>query len=67
MGYENIGRLIDHWINYAPFRAALRENPAEAVRQSGIRLSPEEEKLLGQIDWSLSDEALQERISKLFG
>lgn len=65
MGYENVGRLIDHWINYAPFRQALRKNPVEAIRQSGIQLTPEELKLLTNIDWSLSDEALQERISKL--
>lgn len=65
MGYENVGRLIDHWINYVPFRQALRKNPVEAIHQSGIQLTPEELKLLTNIDWSLSDEALQERISKL--
>lgn len=66
MGYENMGRLIDHWLNYAPFREALRKNPAEAIRQSGISLSPQEIALLGTIDWSVSDEALQERVSKFF-
>lgn len=67
MGYENIGRLIDHWINYEPFRKAVRENPAEAVRQSGIQLTPQEMEMIHHIDWSLSDDALQGRISKLFG
>lgn len=66
MGYENLGRLIDHWVNYPPFRAALRKNPVEAVRQSGIKLSPQELEAITQIDWSLSDDALQERMSKLF-
>lgn len=64
MGYENLGRLIDHWLNYAPFREALRKNPMEAVRKSGISLSPQELEMINSIDWSQSDEALRARISK---
>lgn len=66
MTHENMGRLIDHWLNDVPFREALRKNPAEAIRHSGIHLSPEEMALVGTIDWSISDEALQERVSKFF-
>lgn len=64
MGYENIGRLIDHWLNYEPFREALRKNPVEAIQKSGIKLSPQELEMVNGIDWSLSDDALQSRISK---
>lgn len=64
MGYENLGRLIDHWLNYAPFREALRKNPQEAIQKSGIKLSAQELEMVNGIDWSLSDEALQSRISK---
>lgn len=66
MTYENLGRLFDHWINYPPFRQAMRKNPVEAVRQSGVQLSPQELEVIRNIDWSLTDDALQERISKLF-
>jgi hypothetical protein len=64
MGYENLGRLIDHWLNYAPFREAMRKDPMEAIRKSGIALSPQELEMIGNVDWSQSDEALRARISK---
>lgn len=67
MGYENFGRLIDHWLNYAPFRAAMRRDALEAVRQTGIHFTPQELELIGNVDWSVSDKALEERITKLFG
>ncbi len=67
MGYENIGRLIDHWLNYAPFREALRKNPVEAIQKSGIQLTPQELDMINGIDWSLSNEALQARIGKIWG
>lgn len=65
MGYENIGRLVDHWMNYPPFREALRKNPEEAIRQSGITLSPQEIDLINSVDWSLSEDDLRSRISKM--
>lgn len=64
MGYENLGRLMDHWLNYPPFREALRKDPMEAIRKSGIQLTPQELEIIAGIDWSQSDEALQSRISK---
>lgn len=66
MAYENIGRLVDHWLNYEPFREALRKNPVEAIRQSGIKLTPPELDLIKTVDWSLSDEDLQARLDKFF-
>lgn len=67
MGYENFGRLVDHWLNYAPFRAAMRQDATKAVQQTGIPFTPQELELISKTDWSLSDTALQERITKLFG
>lgn len=64
MSYENMGRLMDHWLNYPPFREAMRKNPLEAIHKSGIQLTPQEMEAITSIDWSTPDESLQERISK---
>lgn len=64
MSYENMGRLIDHWMNYEPFREALRRDPQAALQKSGITLNPEELKVFKQVDWTVSDEELKARISK---
>lgn len=64
MSYENIGRLVDRWVEDREFRKAVRLNMEMAVRNAGIPVAPEEWDVLKRVDWKLSDEELQARISK---
>lgn len=64
MGYEQVGKLIDRWMNDPSFRKAVRDNPEAAVKGVGINLSQEERAALLRIDWNQSDEELKARISK---
>lgn len=64
MSYENIGRLVDRWVGDKAFRKAVRLNMESAVRDAGIQIVPEEWDILKRVDWKLSDEELQSRVSK---
>lgn len=64
MSRENIGKLVDRWINEPSFREELRGNSEEAVRNSGVELEEDEWAALKGFDWSLSDEELQQRANK---
>ena len=64
MGMQEVGQLIDKWINDKNFREALRKDPKIAVQKSGVKLSSEEWDLFKNVDWSLSDEELKARINK---
>lgn len=65
MGHEQIGKLMDRWMRDPAFRAAMRKDPKGALRASGIPLSPEECATVDRIDWTLSDEQLKARVSKV--
>lgn len=62
-----MGTLIDRWLADPVFRTALRANPKETVRQTGVALTKEEWEVLQKIDWNASDEELKTRASQLFG
>lgn len=66
MSYEAMGTLIDRWLADPAFRSALRTNPKETVRQTGVALTKEEWEVLQKIDWSASDEELKLRASRFF-
>jgi hypothetical protein len=61
---ETVGKLIDQWMADANFRESMRKDPQAAIREMGIQLTDDELKALSQIDWQLSDEELQTRISR---
>lgn len=65
MGYEDVGRVIDRWMNDPDFKKQLRQNPDECVRKCGIKLNTDEWAALKKVDWTLSDEDLKTRISKI--
>lgn len=67
MSYEQVGKLIDRWINDPNFRNELRRNAEEAVKKAGAKLSAEEFAALKKIDWNRSDEQLKSIASKAFG
>ena len=58
-------KLIDMWTNEPAFRLALRRDPDAALREAGLELDEEEMAALRKTDWSLSDEALELRLSKV--
>ncbi len=64
MSRESVEQLVDRWTNEPAFRSALRQDPEGTVRGSGLELSETELAALRNVDWSLSDEELSERISK---
>lgn len=67
MSYSDIGKLIDRWLADTDFRAAVRKSPEDAVKKAGVNLSTDEWAAFRHVDWSLTDEQLRERASKLFG
>ncbi len=64
MAYEEVGKLIDKWINDQEFRTQLRANPETAIKNTGVSLSQEELAAVMKIDWSQNDQELQSLISK---
>lgn len=64
MSYQNIGCLVDKWLNDTNFRNDIRKSPEEAVRKAGVQLSPEEWKAFKTVDWSKPDAELKSQISK---
>ncbi len=64
MSYEQVGKLIDRWINDPGFKNELRRDPEGAVKKAGVQLTAGELAALKQIDWKLSDSELQAKISK---
>jgi hypothetical protein len=58
--------LLDRWIEDESFRSALRSDPVQAIREIGVEPNEEERRWLGSIDWSLSDEELEQLLEKRF-
>jgi hypothetical protein len=61
---EAMAELLDRYMNDPLFRARMKADPRRAVAESGLELTPEEQQSLEQLDWSLPDAQLQERITK---
>jgi hypothetical protein len=61
---QELGKLMDKWINDQKFRQEVRKNPEQAVRATGANLTDEEWQTLRCVDWNCSDEELKTRISK---
>ncbi len=64
MSRSGVEILLDRWESDREFRAALRRDPEEAVKASGVSLSDDERAALKAIDWSQTDEQLSARASK---
>ena len=61
---EAMRQLTDRFMNDADFREEMRQGPEGAAERAGYRLDEEDRQALKSIDWSGSDEQLQERVSK---
>lgn len=64
MSREGVETLMDRWLNEPAFRSEMRADPEKTVRSIGVELSEDEWAALRRMDFSLSDEELQARISK---
>ncbi|MBI4371783.1 MAG: hypothetical protein HY552_05755 [Elusimicrobia bacterium] len=65
MSQQTIKQLIDRWMNDPKFRSEVRQDPEGTVKKAGIPLSAEEQAAFKKVDWSLPDEQLKTRISKI--
>ena len=65
MGRETMEALMERWTSDSDFRAGLRTDLEGTIRAAGLELSEQEMTALKSVDWSLSDEELGNRASKL--
>ena len=63
---ESMHQLADRFMNDADFREQMKQDPEGAAERSGYRLDDEDKQALRSMDWSGSDEALNDRVSKLY-
>jgi hypothetical protein len=61
---ESMQQLADRFINDAEFREQMKQDPEGAAERSGLQLDEEDKQALRSIDWSGSDEELNDRVSK---
>ena len=61
---EAMQQLADRFMNDAEFREQMRQDPEGAAERSGLQLDDEDKQALRSVDWSGSDEELNQRVSK---
>ncbi len=62
---ESMQQLADRFMNDAEFREQMKQDPQGAAERSGLQLDEEDKQALRSIDWSGSDEQLDQRVSKI--
>jgi hypothetical protein len=62
---EAMQQLTDRFMSDADFRERMRQDPEGAAQAEGLGLDEEDKQALKGIDWSGTDEQLQERVSKV--
>ena len=61
---EAMQQLTDRFMNDADFREEMRKDPEGTAERSGFALDEEDRQALRSVDWSGTDEELNERVSK---
>ena len=61
---EAMQQLADRFMNDAGFRKEMRQDPEGTAERSGFALDEEDRQALRGMDWSGSDDELQQRVSK---
>jgi hypothetical protein len=56
--------LLDRWVEDEAFRSQMRSDAVEAAGTIGAELSPEDIEFLRSIDWTLSDQELEQLLEK---
>jgi hypothetical protein len=64
---HSMQRLANRFINDTGFREQMKRDPEGAAKRSGLPLDDEDKQALKGIDWSGTDEQLNERVSKVYG
>lgn len=65
MSQEAFKEVVDRWMNDPQFRSEVRKDPEGAISRTGKSFTEEERGALKKVDWSLSDEELKARVSKI--
>ena len=58
--------ILDRWTEDEAFRTLMRSDPIGAATSTGIELSDEDTEFLRSVDWTLSDEELEQLLEKAF-
>jgi hypothetical protein len=61
---ETMQQLAERFMNDAQFREEMQQDPEGAAQRSGYQLDEEDKQALKSVDWSGSDEQLNDRVSK---
>jgi hypothetical protein len=59
-----LDQIMERYANDPTFKAQLQANPEAAAKSAGITLTDEDRQALRGLDFSLSDQELQQRVSK---
>jgi hypothetical protein len=62
---ESMQQIAERFMNNAQFREEMRQDPEGAAERSGYQLDEEDRQALKSMDWSGSDEAFNDRVSKI--
>ena len=63
---DSMQQLADRFMNDASFREQMRQDPEGAAQREGYQLDEEDRQSRRSMDWSGTDQQLDERVSKLF-
>ncbi len=61
---KGLAAIMERYTSDPGFKQQLKQDPEEALRRAGIQLDAEDRQMFQQLDWSLPDEQLQQRVSK---
>jgi hypothetical protein len=64
MSEQGAQMIADRWVEDEAFRQQLRQDPDAAARTVGAELEAEQVEWLRSIDWTLSDEELEQLLTK---
>jgi hypothetical protein len=67
MSEQGMQAVLDRWTEDESFRTQLRSDPEEATRTIGAELDDEQMEFLRSVDWTLSDQELEELLNKFRG
>jgi hypothetical protein len=64
MSQNALAQVMDRYTNDRAFRDQMRSDPEGTIQRGGFDLDESEREAVQNMDWSLPDEQLKERVSK---
>ncbi len=61
---ESMQQIADRFMNDSEFREQMKQDPEGTADSTGLQLDDEDRQALRSVDWSGSDQQLNERVSK---